>query len=331
MAEVVRIALPRSSFCSRCRKNIRYCRVRDYEVYFNGDNARLFERMAKAYRTQIQGVPTIFLGDEAIVGFSDDMQPELERKIAACVETHCASPLVRGAGSVPEQTLTLSAVVLGAAVDAINPCEFAVLIILITTVLAAKGRRQALYAGLAFSLSIFISYYLMGLGAYSAIQAAGLARWLQLAVAILAILIGLSNLKDYFWYGKVFLMEVPLSWRPALKGLLQRVTSVPGAFLVGFAVSLFLLPCTSGPYIVILGLLANATTRASALLWLLLYNLIFVTPMLAITGAVRFGLTTAEQAEAWRTRHLRLLHLFAGTIVLSLGIAVLVLLWLGYL
>ncbi|MEJ2625129.1 MAG: hypothetical protein P8Z80_11455 [Pseudolabrys sp.] len=35
-------------------------RVRDYEVYFNPDNGRLFERMARAYRFEIQGVPTAF-------------------------------------------------------------------------------------------------------------------------------------------------------------------------------------------------------------------------------------------------------------------------------
>ena len=68
-------------------------------------------------------------------------------------------------------------------------------------------------------------------------------------------------------------MEVPISWRPRLKAVIKGITSVPGAFLVGFVVSLFLLPCTSGPYIVILGLLAKTTTRNYALLLLLLYNL----------------------------------------------------------
>ena len=37
-----------------------------------------------------------------------------------------------------------------------------------------------------------------------------------------------------------------------------------GAFLVGFAVSLFELPCTGGPYIVILGLLAKEVTKSKA-------------------------------------------------------------------
>jgi len=121
-----------------------------------------------------------------------------------------------------------------------------------------------------------------------------------------------------------------MSWRPRLKALLHSVTSVPGAFCVGFLVSLFLLPCTSGPYIVILGLLAKTSTRAHAMVLLVLYNLIFVLPMVLITFAVYLGMTTVEQAEAWRTKHLRNLHLIAGLILLALGIGMLLSIRLGW-
>ena len=305
-------------------------RVQEYEVYFDETNARLFERVADAYHFQITGVPSIFLGDDAITGFSEDAAPELEQKIERCIARGCRSPLDQLAGEARNRTLTFSAVVFGAAVDAINPCAFAVLIVLITTILGAGAKRKALYAGLAFSLSIFISYYLMGLGLYSAVEAAGITQAIYVAVAVLAIIIGLFNLKDYLWYGKWFVMEVPLSWRPALKELIQKATSVPGAFLVGFAVSLFLLPCTSGPYIVILGLLAKTASRPSAMLWLLLYNAVFILPMVAITVAVYLGVTTLEKAERWRTEHLQVLHLIASIILLLLGFGMLLSLWAGW-
>jgi cytochrome c biogenesis protein CcdA/glutaredoxin len=305
--------------------------VREYEVYFNADNDRLFERMANAYHVEILGVPTAFLGKRTFAGYDEEMQPEIEATIRQCLVQGCESPLRQVAGAAATvRPLTVSAVLLGAAVDAINPCAFAVLIILITAVLGAGGRKRALHAGLAFSLSIFVSYYLMGIGLYSAIEAAGVSRALYIAVAALAIVVGLFNLKDYLWYGKWFVMEVPLSWRPALKRTIQGVTSTPGAFATGLVVSLFLLPCTSGPYIVILGLLAETETRMSAMLWLLLYNIVFVSPMIGITAAVYFGLTTAEKAEAWRTAHLQTLHLVAGAIILLLGLAMAASLWLGY-
>jgi cytochrome c biogenesis protein CcdA/glutaredoxin len=220
--------------------------------------------------------------------------------------------------------LTIPAVISGAAVDAINPCAFAVLILLMTTVLATGNRRRALLAGLAFSVAIFLSYLMMGLGLFSAIQSAGVSRTFYVVIGVLAVLIGLFNLKDYLWYGKWFIMEVPLSWRPRLKSLIKGVTSVPGAFGTGVLVSLFLLPCTSGPYIVILGMLAGSATRAAAIPLLVLYNAIFVLPMVVITLAVSFGAMSTEKAEAWRQRRLKHLHLIAGAIILTLGVIMLV-------
>jgi cytochrome c biogenesis protein CcdA len=304
-------------------------RVREYEVYGNHDNARLFEEMAQAYGTDVEGVPTVFLGKVFYAGFGEQIAVDLEQGIGRCIAERCGSPLKRISGSGSSRPVTFSAVVLGALVDAVNPCAFAVLILLITAVLGAGGRARALRAGLAFSLSVYISYYLMGIGLFTAVAAAGVTRALYVAVTVLAVLMGLLNLKDFFWYGKWFVTEVPLKWRPTLKKILGKATSVWGAFLIGFVVSVFLLPCTSGPYVVILGLLAETATRTSALLWLLLYNAVFISPMIAITLAVYFGMTTAEKVEDWRVKHLRTLHLVAGTLLLLLGIGMLVSLYLG--
>lgn len=325
--------------------------VIDYEVYGNRENSVLFQEMAEAFDSEVGGVPTIFIDERVIVGFSSDLGKSLEEEIQKCVNNGCESPMSRlddnGNNEIiqiigdsspsqdPEkkeftQQLTIPAVIGAAAVDAINPCAFAVLIILLTTVLATKNRKRAVLAGLAFTLSIFISYLLMGVGLYSAIQAAEFTRIFYIVVAILAIFVGLFNLKDYFWYGKWFVMEVPMSWRPKMKTLIRGVTSVPGAFLIGFAVSLFLLPCTSGPYIVILGLLAHATEWTYAMSLLVLYNFIFVLPMLIITGAIYFGFTTTEKAEEWRKGKLKILHLIAGIIILLLGIGMLTAVALGY-
>lgn len=226
--------------------------------------------------------------------------------------------------------LTLGAVIGAAAVDAINPCAFAVLIILISTISAKINRKKALYSGLAFSFTIYVAYLLMGLGIYSAVAAAGIAYKFYFIVAILAILLGLFNLKDYLWYGRWFIMEVPLSWRPRLKILIKSVTSVPGAIVVAFLVSLFLLPCTSGPYIVILGLLSKATTRLYAFILLLIYNFIFILPMLIITLGIYYGFSTPERMERWRIRQLKVLHLIAGIIILCLGIGMLLALKFGW-
>jgi cytochrome c biogenesis protein CcdA len=163
----------------------------------------------------------------------------------------------------------------------------------------------------------------MGLGLYKALGVGELSHLFFKVVGWLAIILGLLNLKDYFWYGKGFLMEVPMSWRPKLKSLLKSVTSPIGAFGIGLLVSLILLPCTSGPYIVILGMLAKKAFQTKAVLYLILYNLIFISPMVLISFAVYKGFDP-DKAEEMRQKRLRTLHLIAGLIMLAMGGAILV-------
>ena len=302
-----------------------------HEVYFDDDERELFQKLADnyGYKQEDIGVPMIFIGNESFLGFNDNIGEDIENSIDYCLTNECIDPLSRVGGGNIIKKLTIPAVISAAVVDAINPCAFAVLIILVSTILASKKRKRALFAGLAFSLAIFLSYLLMGVGLYSAIIASGISHTFYLVVAILAILVGLFNLKDYLFYGKWFVTEVPMSWRPKMKSLIKGVTSVPGAFFIGFVVSLFLLPCTSGPYIVILGLLAEATTKTYAFSLLLLYNLIFVLPMIFITLAIYFGVTTTEKAEKIRQNKLKVLHLISGIIILLLGIGMLIALKLG--
>ena len=184
---------------------------------------------------------------------------------------------------------------------------------------AAKGKNRALLSGLMFSLAIFLSYLLMGIGLYKAIALAGVSRYLSIGVGILAILIALANLKDAFWYGKWFIMEVPLSWRPKMQEIIRKATSPWSAFGIGLLVSLFLVPCASGPYVVILGMLAEKVDMTKTLSLLVLYNFVFVLPMLIITLGMYFFNTKLSKIEKMRKENLRVLHLVAGVIMLAVG------------
>ncbi|HIP99417.1 TPA: hypothetical protein EYH33_02670, partial [Candidatus Bipolaricaulota bacterium] len=207
---------------------------------------------------------------------------------------------------------------------------FAVLVLLLGTLLVAGKKGKILQAGLAFIAAIYISYFLMGIGIFTAIQAAGVQRPFILSVSILAILLGLWNMKDYFAYGKWFTIEVPQRWRPVVKRLTSSVVSVPGAFVVGVLDSLFLLPCSSGPYIAILALLSKTTTRATGIVYLLFYNLIFILPLLVITLGVYLGFTTTARAERWRSARLGKLHFVSGAVMFLLGAGMIVALQFGY-
>lgn len=228
--------------------------------------------------------------------------------------------LLSGNREPPLEIPTVLAVIAAATADSINPCEFAVLVILLSGVLASGERNRALKIGLAFVFTVFVMYLLMGFGIFSIRPASGLAYYFYKAIGIFALIIGVLNVKDYFWEdSKGVWSGVPNSWRPKIQRLLDNVTSVPGAVFSGVLVSLFLLPCTSGPYLVVLGLLSYATTRFWAAVLLLLYNLIFILPMIGIVLAVCFGLTSTAKAAHWRHRRLRLVHLITGVIMIVMG------------
>lgn len=222
-----------------------------------------------------------------------------------------------------KNNLTVAAVAGGAVVDAINPCAFAVFILLFASLLTAEGKKRALRGGLFFSLAVFLAYFSMGFGLLELLQQINISFTALKIVGVFSVVLGLLNIKDYFGYGSGgFVTEVPQSWRPKMKGLIRGVTNPKGAFLVGLLVSLFLLPCTSGPYVVILSLLAKQSSLWLNLGYLLFYNLIFILPFVLITLAMYFGFS-AIKAEELRQQKIRLLHLVAGVILFLLGVAVL--------
>lgn len=312
------------------------------EIYFNRENAQLYNNVVDNLNvpTDQRGVPALVIGNKFLVGdtpiiqnfesYAADLKgtklnqnptPKnpAENNVNDTLQTESAKQKVN---TNSLNNITLLAVILASIVDAINPCAFAVLILLMTTILISGDKKTALKAGLSFSLSIFISYLLMGVGLYKAIQFAGVSQLFFNIVGWLAVILGILNLKDYFWYGKGVLMEVPLTWRPKLKKIISSITSPIGAFLIGFIVSLFLLPCTSGPYIVILGMLAEKTTYFQALFYLIIYNLVFVLPMVLITIGVYKGFNI-NKAESVRSKNLKTLHLIAGIILIAMGVLVL--------
>ncbi|MFH1787721.1 MAG: hypothetical protein ABH811_02950 [archaeon] len=214
--------------------------------------------------------------------------------------------------------------------DSVNPCAIAVLAMVLMTILIQNPdkKKKILYAGLAFVTSVYVGYLFYGIIIiqFFKIFAEVLrenSKLIYNSLAILAMVIGALNIKDYFMYKPGSLAtEMPIFMRPKVKKIIQKITSPKGAFVIGFLVTLFLLPCTIGPYIIASGLLSELGTL-KAIPWLLYYNLIFVLPMLAITAFIYFGLTRVEEVSGWKERNIKLLHLIAGILLFGVGIALL--------
>jgi len=214
-----------------------------------------------------------------------------------------------------------------ASVDAINPCALAVLALMLSAILIYNPhkRKDVLLAGLAFISAVFTFYFLYGIliiKAFKFISAiASLRLWLYRILAGGAILLGILELKDFLYYHPGgFATEMPLSLRPKVKKIISGVTSPYSAFTIGIFVTLFLLPCTIGPYIITGGLLAQKGQLVSVLTHLLVYNLIFISPMIAIVTIVYEGTHVIKDIDQWRKKNVRQLHLAAGLILVVLGI-----------
>lgn len=305
---------------------------------------QLFERLLRLFGAR-GTPPALFVAEMALVGgtsyirgqapqsftFTEEDKEHLEETIEQAVTQKAASPVERL--RLREQ-LTLWAVVGAAALDSVNPCDFAVLILLLGTLLVIGRRGKVLWAGLAFTSAIYISYFLMGFLVYTVlgltIGTRGFREPFILSVSSLAILVGLWQMKDLLWYGRWLTIEVPERWKPTLKRITSSAVTIPGAFVAGVLDSLFLAPCTSGPYLAILSLLSQTTSRLQGVGLLLLYNLIFILPLLFITVAVHLGFTTTARAERWRSARLGTLHFASGVVMVLLGVGMIVGVRLGY-
>jgi cytochrome c biogenesis protein CcdA len=214
--------------------------------------------------------------------------------------------------------------------DSVNPCAIAVLTMILMSILIQNPdkRKKVLYAGLAFVASVFIGYLFYGVIIIQFFKT--FAQFLRESssivyngLAILAMILGGLNIKDFFYYKKGGIAtEMPIFLRPKVKKIIQEIISPSGAFVIGFLVTLFLLPCTIGPYIIASGLLAELGTLG-AIPWLLYYNILFVLPMLIIVGIVYFGFSQVEEVSGWKERNIKRLHLIAGILLFAVGFALL--------
>lgn len=301
--------------------------LKNYEIYYNSTNQELFQDFASRYKIERPGVPIIFIGERALIG-ETVIRKNLESTIKYYSENKPVCPLQynriestqHDISPTEKIQLTLPAIILAAAADSINPCAFAVLIFLILYITTLGASKRTLKIGLIYILTVFIVYFLAGLGLLKAIQSIGITRIIFNIAAWIAILAGLINIKDFFWYGKGITLAIPKSKKPIIEKYVAKA-SISAAITLGILVALFELPCTGGAYLAILSLIAKNVYNL-AIPYLLLYNLIFVLPLIIILLLIYFGLP-AEKAEKFRLEKRKWLRLIIGLVMLALGLAML--------
>lgn len=223
--------------------------------------------------------------------------------------------------------LTIGIIIGAALVDSINPCVFGVLIFLLAFMTRVfKSRSRMLMGGLLYSFVVYLTYLALGFGILKVAVSIGVANIFYWVAAVVAILAGLFEIKDFFWYGKGFTLQMIPGGAKRLKMYTQKIErlekSHPSVLilttaLLGIFVVLVELPCTGAPYFAVLALLSKGA-YAAAVPYLLLYNFVFILPLLVMIIIAYFG--RSERLEAWRKEHRGMMRLVIGLFLIALGL-----------
>ena len=214
---------------------------------------------------------------------------------------------------------TLGTVVATAAIDSINPCAIGVLILMISVMLAGKqSTKKMLLLGSLYISSVLAVYLLAGIGLtyYFSTLPLALAEYISIAVGVLIILAGLVEIKDFFWYGRWFSLTIPGAFAKKIHNYASK-TTIFGVIFLGAFVSAVELPCTGAPYLAIITLLSQNFDTAAFML-LVLYNIVFVSPLIIILLLVASGVKLHE-IKKWKQANRPYMRLLIGLMLVGLG------------
>ena len=213
---------------------------------------------------------------------------------------------------------TLGTVIATALIDSINPCAIGVLILLISIMIAFKTKKEMLFYGLMYVLAVFVTYVLAGFGILYFLSSIPLyiSEYISIIVGSLIIIAGLIEIKDFFWYGQGITLAIPPERAKQIHEMTRKIT-LPGVIFLGIFVAGVELPCTGAPYLAIL-LLLSQNFNFAAFLMLILYNIIFISPLIVILLMVNFGFKI-QSIKRWKQNNRAYMRLATGVILIFLG------------
>lgn len=231
-------------------------------------------------------------------------------------------------------SFTLGGIILAGLADGINPCAIATIIFLISFLVSKKrSKKEIILIGLLFTTAVYITYFLIGIGAFQVLMALAsyrvLSKIIKYASVILAALVGLYSFYDAYSYhkskdaGKIIL-QLPKSVKKAIHKVislnLQGKNLIFWTLLTGFLVTLLEAVCTGQVYLPTIILIAKSSDmRLIGWLYLALYNFLFVLPLLIIVVMVNYGLTW-QKLVATSKKTLTVVKIIMGCIMLLLAI-----------
>jgi len=295
--------------------------IKDFDISLTA-NMELAEALSELYQMPEEErllVPVIFIGDDYLFRSTTtfDNLDELIQKYSTA-ETIAPWEKVKEKDLTAQdrliarfQSFGLAAVAVSGLIDGINPCAFASIIFFISylTLINRKG-REILWVGGIFTLSVFLTYFLIGTGALKMITSLSFLPLVRkifvLVTAVLALILGVVSLYDYLQFKKKGTtkdakLQLPSFLKNMIHSAIRKNVRLSNYILMaaatGFIVSLLELACTGQIYLpTIMFISTIPDLKVNALFYLLFYNLMFVVPLILVFSFTYWGTTSAQWA-----------------------------------
>lgn len=205
--------------------------------------------------------------------------------------------------------------------DSINPCAISVLLLTIGFLLSLEKARSEIYKiGLTYIGALYLTYLFIGLGVLQALTIFGFPHTLAKIGAFILFATGLINLLGYTIPRFPIKLKIPNSAHPILARYIKKST-YPSMFVLGILVGLFEFPCTGGPYLTILSLLHDKASFITGLMYLLYYNVIFVSPLIIILVIANTKLVLGK-VEGWRKKFTKRVDIVSSILMMVLSVII---------
>lgn len=220
-----------------------------------------------------------------------------------------------------EGTFLLPLVLVSAIVNSVHPCAFSILLVTIAFLFSVgQLRSNILKIGGMYVFGIFLAYILIGVGALQAFHLFDVPYFMAKVGAVVLVALGGINLINAFFPRFPVKLGVP-QFAHRKMGQLMEKSSLAAAFFLGGLVGICAFPCSGGPYVMVLGLLHDQVTYWKGLSYLILYNFIFVLPLIVLLF-IASDKSLLDKAQEWQSRERGNMKFWGGIAMVILGIII---------
>jgi hypothetical protein len=304
-------------------------------IYETSKSSNLFTQKLEEYNVPANRrgyVPAVFIGEKYFIGFSPEIAEAIENILQGkniSQENNLIGEIVKtrvlGLWDVEVSMNNRSLLVAGlllAFLDSINVCSITVLVFLIIYSLSVGSVKRAFKIGIVFTSIIFIFYavFMILLTGVLGLFVTNYNTHIRIAVIVISVLAGLILIKDFFWYGKGISLAIPKSAKPILERYIKQAT-IGSTILLAIFASLVELPCTAIFPLIYTTMLASAgSVGLQRISYILIYNLIYIWPLLFIVFGTYFSWSKIENIDERIQKSKGIMRLVAGGALLLVAL-----------